>query len=292
MTGPREFREQETLACLIIDDPLLRSIYGCLDYRRLLDEMKEHDSFAEIAFIPWNHRRSDPQTIKLLRDNPDRLAICVHGCNHTWSEFACSDADELRALASTALWRMEQHKNLTGLPYDPVIVFPHGRFSAAAMKICKEQGFAAAFNTTIRATDAENPPEGERQRPAIYTYDGFPLFQRRYPKDQSLFLQDLRCGRPILVVEHHSAFRNGYKEITDLIDWINSLGNIRWTSLLNICRRYAGETIPVINLRAVRHAMSFPTGVRAAVRRFFSEVRDNYVETSDLLSKVYQMIHR
>jgi len=46
---------RETLACLVIDDPLLKPRYGRLDYKNLLEEMKEHSFFTEIAFIPWNY---------------------------------------------------------------------------------------------------------------------------------------------------------------------------------------------------------------------------------------------
>lgn len=216
----------ETLACLVIDDPLLRPCYGCLDYEKLIQAMKEHRFFTEIAFIPWNYRRSDPKTVRLFADNTDYYALCVHGCNHLGNEFGGENYQEISSLLSTALWRMEKHKQLTGLSYDPVIVFPQGRFSTVAMQALKDQGYFAACNSTIRATDGEEPPAIEYLKPATTIYHDFPLFLRRYPKDKSHFIQDMASGRPIIIVEHHGAFRNGYKTMTDLVDWINSLGNI------------------------------------------------------------------
>ena len=124
MTVPGVEDAGETLACLIIDDPLLRPKYGCLDYKRLLEVMKVHNFFTEIAFIPWNYKRSDARTVQLFADNTDYYAICVHGCNHIGNEFGGGNYQELNALSSTALWRMEQHKRLTGLVYDPIMVFP------------------------------------------------------------------------------------------------------------------------------------------------------------------------
>ena len=50
MTNFELVKPTVTLACLIIDDPLLRPKYGCLDYTKLLQEMKEHNFFTEIAF--------------------------------------------------------------------------------------------------------------------------------------------------------------------------------------------------------------------------------------------------
>ncbi len=280
----------QTLACLIIDDPLLRPKYGCLDYEKHLDEMKAHNFFTEIAFIPWNYKRSDPKTVRLFADNSDYYAICVHGCNHSGNEFGGEDYQELSALSSTALWRMEQHKMLTGLPYDPVIVFPQGRFSSVSMKALKDQGYFAAFNSNIRATDGEEPSVVEYQRPATMMYHDFPLFLRRYPKDKARFVDDLAAGRPIIIVEHHSAFRNGYKAVTDLVDWINSLGNVKWTSLLSIAEHYLGKK----QANTAHLVESSPSSLRLetkmVLRRFLSEARDNYLETSNLFAKAYKML--
>lgn len=280
---------KQTLACLIIDDPLLRPRYGCLDYEKLLEEMKAHGFFTEIAFIPWNYRRSDPRTIRLFADNRDYYAICVHGCNHLGNEFGWGNYQELSGLASAALWRMEEHKRLTGLPYDPVMVFPQGRFSSMAMKALKDQGFFAAVNTTICATDREEPPVSEYQRPFTAVYHDFPIFLRRYPKSKLLFEQDIHFGRPVIIVEHHTAFRSGYQKMTDLIDWINSFGNIKWTSLLRIAEHYLGkswgETDQPSPPRNCVHM-----SVKAVFRRSFCEFRDNYVERSSLLGKIYRVV--
>jgi hypothetical protein len=290
VTTPAEENPRETLACLIIDDPLLRPKYGCLNYEKLLEEMKVHDFFTEIAFIPWNYRRSDAKTVRLLADNADYYAICVHGCNHIGNEFGGENYRELSDLASTALWRMEQHKTLTDLPYDPVIVFPQGRFSSLSMQTLKDHGYFAAFNSTIRATDREEPPAIEYQRPFTTIYHDFPLFLRRYPKHKIQFVQDITAGRPIIIVEHHGAFRNGYKTMTDLVDWVNSLGNIRWTSLLHIAEHYLGKKAAATEQSIMRPPSRMLLNCKVALRRFLSEARDNHVETNSLLTKAYTMV--
>jgi hypothetical protein len=283
---------RETLACLIIDDPLLRPRYGCIDYTKLLQEMKEHRFFTEIAFIPWNYRRSDLKTIRLFADNADHYAICVHGCNHLGNEFGGTDYQHLSSLASTALWRMEQHKKLTGLPYDPVIVFPKGRFSSVAMKALKDQGYFAAFNSTLLATDVKEMPTIESNQPAARIYHNFPLFLRRYPRDKSHFVQDIAFGRPIIIVEHHGAFRNGYKAITDVVDWINGLGNIKWKSLSDIAEYYLGNKAVTTRQNAKSSPSSFSFNTKVALRRVLSEARDNHVETNNLLANIYKMLRR
>jgi hypothetical protein len=293
MNLPGAENMKETLACLVIDDPLLRSKYGCLDYEKLLEEMKVHNFFTEIAFIPWNYRRSDPRTIRIFSDNPDYYAICVHGCNHSSNEFGGVAYQELSILSANALWLMEEHERITGLQYDPVIVFPQGRFSSVAMKALKDQGYFAAFNSTLRATDTEEPHNNGFQQPFTTLYHDFPLFLRRYPEDRSYFVQDIALGRPIIIVEHHGAFRNGYKTVTSLVDWLNGLGNIRWTSLLHIAEHYLGT-----QAAATRQQSIIPPSPRmslrckVALRRFLSEVRDNYVQTNGLLTKIYRWVRR
>jgi hypothetical protein len=281
---------RETLACFILDDPLLRPKYGCLDFEEHLEQMKIHNFFTEIAFIPWNYKRSDPKTINLLANNSEYYAICVHGCNHNRDEFGGNNYQGLSALSSNALWYMEQHKMLTGLPYEPVMVFPQGRFSSVAMKALKEQGYFASFNTTIQATDSEEPSAIEYQRAATMIYHDFPLFLRRYPKDKAGFVDDLASGRPILIVEHHSAFRNGYKPVTDLVDWVNSLGNIKWTSLLKIAEHYLGKKYTSSTSHIDLSISCLRTDKRTVLRRSLCEVRDNYVEVSNLFAKIYKML--
>jgi hypothetical protein len=254
--------------------------------------MKEHNFFTEIAFIPWNYKRSNPETVQLFADNPEYFGICVHGCNHTYNEFGGSNYHELSVLSATALWRMEQHKKITGLPYDPVMVFPQGLFSSVAMHALKDQGFVAAFNSGLRATDVNELPASEYQLPATSMHADFPLFLRRYPKDKLHFIQDITIGRPILIVEHPKAFRNGYKIITDVVDWVNGLGNIKWTSLLSIAEHYCGhkDGANAAGQSGPPPSPQLPYRTKIALRRLLSEIRDNYVEPSSFLTKVYKMV--
>lgn len=287
MIGTGRAENTEIPACLIIDDPLLRPRYGCLDYEKLLGEMKEHGFFTEIAFIPWNYRRSDQATVRLFADNPDYFGICVHGCNHTSGEFGSTDYGRLSRLSSIALQRMEAHKRLTGLPFDPVMVFPQGSFSSPAMRALKDHGYEGAFNSTLRTADGADLPPDEYGRPATSVYHGLPLFLRRYPRDTAGFVRDLASGRPLIVVEHHGAFRNGYRPVTDLVDWINGLGNISWKSLSRIVRCYYGTSEPPVRVNDDEGEGA--EGKKVALRRYASEFRDNYIDTNGLLSKLYGM---
>jgi len=281
---------KDKLACLIIDDPLLKPQYGCINFEKLLNEMKDHNFFTEIAFIPSNYKRSDPRTINLLRNNPDYYSICIHGCNHLGIEFGINDYEYLRMLAYTALWRMEQHRKITGLLYDPIMVFPQGRFSLMAIKALKDSGYFAVCNTTIWAIDEETTFE-EKQESNMRIVSDFPIVLRRYPKDKDFFIKDFNKGFPIIIVEHHGVFKNSYKKITDLVDWINSFGNIKWTSLLDIVQYYYAKNIKDLGEKInLKPSKAFKLTLRTIIRRFLCEARDNYIETNTLFNKLYKML--
>jgi hypothetical protein len=262
----------KTLACLIVDDPFLATKhYSHLYWNDLLAEMKAHRFFTEVGFIPFNFRRSTPQTIKLFRENPDYFSICVHGCDHTGAEFGGTDYRRLRDLAETSLWRMKEHKRLTGLPFDPIMVFPQGHYSPEAMRALKDTGYFAAFNTV--------GPE-VIQSPAT-VIEGLPLFKRRYPHDRHFFIEDMNAGRPIIVVVHPKDFKD-INKLIDTINWINSLGDIQWTSLLNIAECYLGKkAVPIGEVRP-----RVKTNIKAGLRRTLSELRDNNV----VFEKLYNVV--
>ncbi|MGD0076191.1 MAG: hypothetical protein ABSD31_17900, partial [Candidatus Binataceae bacterium] len=225
-------------AALIIDDPLLRPSYGFLNYEVLLREMDRHGFVASIAFIPWNYRRNASETVAIFRRRNDKLSLCAHGCDHTEREFAATNEATLKDRAATALARLCDMEQSTGLTSARVMVFPQGLFSSAAMSALKSQGFLAAINTGVFAEDWHEREIrlGDLLDVAV-SYEGFPLFQRRYPKDLLSFAVDLFLGKPALIVEHHGYFRNGYRDLAEFVARVNALEpRISWGSVGRIVR--------------------------------------------------------
>src|SRR5262249_54262651 len=147
--GTAVWNGNEPQACFIIDDPPLTPRYGFLDYQRLLETAQRENFCASIAFIPANYKRSDGRTARLFASQPERLSLCVHGCDHTWGEFEGSDAARLRERADQALAWMERHQTLSGVGFDNVMVPPQGLFSRAGMKALKDSGgYLAVVNST------------------------------------------------------------------------------------------------------------------------------------------------
>jgi hypothetical protein len=201
----------------------------------------EQSQFAtNLAFIPWNYRRSRRKVIDLFKRHPGRYSLSVHGCDHTKAEFATTDPATLTSKARTALRRMTAHEQLTGLPFDRVMVFPGGHFSLGAVETLKASNYVAAVNSTEFATDL--PGDGLRIRDvldlAVMRYSNFPVFIRRYPHRIAEFALDLFLGRPALIVVHHEDFKNGYAEIQSFAEQLNRLtGGITWRGLEQIAHR-------------------------------------------------------
>jgi hypothetical protein len=227
------------LANLIIDDPLLRSDYGFLNFEAVLAKSDELGFTATIAFIPWNYRRSTKPTTELFRRRGDRLTICIHGCNHSESEFTATHLARLNSMAGNAVGRMEDHQQRNGLTFTKAMVFPQGRFSAPAMLSLKCNGYMAAVNTDVIAS----PPSdaltiADFLDIAITKYCGFPLYRRRYPERRAEFPFMMFLGQPLLVAEHHGFFKGGFGRLDSLINGINQLPvKPSWKSLADVLQQ-------------------------------------------------------
>lgn len=238
--GSQCWHSKYRFASFIIDDPPLKRSYGYLNYQDLLSQMDRCNFASTIAFIPWNYSRTDKEVTQLFRERPDRLSLCIHGCDHSASEFSATDLAILNARMQLASARMNSLHRQSGLRYSNTMVFPQGRFSGAALTSLKANNYLAAVNSTaIVETSGGCEPliVADFLRPAITTYGGFPLFLRRYPGPLEQFAFDLFFGKPLLVVEHHAYLKDGGTRLAEFISRINSLARLQWTGLHQILTR-------------------------------------------------------
>jgi peptidoglycan/xylan/chitin deacetylase (PgdA/CDA1 family) len=253
------WRNPAPSATLTIDDPLLRSRYGFLAFDQLIAEMEAHRFTGTVAFIPWNYRRSSRHVTDMLCKHRDRFSICVHGCDHVGGEFLSRDEALLRNKARTALRRSRMHENITGLACEPIMIFPQGGFSRAALSALKAEGYLGAVNTTVLPADWRPGDLAIRDLldVAVTCYDGFPVFGRRYPTSLLPFAFDLFMGKPALIVEHHQYFRDGYTPVCHFVDLMNMLDpQLSWRPLKQIL---------------VASALYKRTGQRTAEVRFYTD---------------------
>ena len=230
----------ETSACLVIDDPLLRANHGFVNFRELLSLMGRHRFSTNIAFIPWNWRRSAPEVIRLFRQNPESYSISVHGCDHSRAEFGSTDRESLDRTARQAVQRMDQHEARNGLGYDQVMVFPQGIFSKAAISALKRTGFIAAVNNDTIAVDSgpDAISIADFWDVAVMNYENFPIFTRRYPWEGiENFAFDILLGKPAVIVIHHDYCGDQCRELVTFVERLNSLKcALRWRSLGGVIR--------------------------------------------------------
>lgn len=231
----------EANACLVIDDPLLRQRYGFINYSELLDVMRRHKFATTIAFIPWNWRRSAPDTAALFTSNPAHYSISVHGCNHTAAEFGENDREYLFDKGERALRLMDLHEQETGIHHDRVMVFPHGVFSEAAMAAMKRTEFFATASSEVLSKDTRRKAVkvAEVWDVALMRYSECALFTRRSLHDGIENVAfDLLLGKPASIVIHHDDCNNGYRRVTEFVDALSALPvRLHWRGLGDALRR-------------------------------------------------------
>jgi hypothetical protein len=231
----------ETNACLVIDDPVLKSTHGFVNFQELLSLMKRHNFSTNIAFIPWNWRRSAPKVVQLLRENPQNYSVSVHGCDHTRAEFGSLDRQRLYWKAQRALERMNRHESITGIRHDRVMVFPQGIFSEAAMSALKHTDLIAAVNNDVVCAEPHSRTItiSDVWDIAVMRYSNFPIFTRRYPWEEiENFAFDALLGKPVIIIIHHDYCSDHCRRLVDFIDRLNALTcHLTWRSLGDVVRR-------------------------------------------------------
>lgn len=235
------WRPQELGACLIIDDPLLRQRYGSCDFGMLHDLMRQYGFTTNIAFIPWNWRRTSPAAAEFFRSESGCFSVSIHGCDHIGAEFGETSPAVLNNKAKLAQSRMENHEVRTGIHHDPVMIFPQGVFSSVCPEVLKRNGFLAAVNTETVPVDSPSARTKIRDvwDIAIMTYGGFPIFTRRYAfHGLENFAFDLLLGKPCLIVSHHDFFKDDCAGLIELVEKLQSLNcSLRWRPLGDLIRR-------------------------------------------------------
>ncbi|HZY74563.1 MAG TPA: hypothetical protein VFE22_15750 [Edaphobacter sp.] len=240
--GDKVWHSPGDYANLTIDDLWLREPYGHVNYEQLLQQAQQHNFHATIAFIPWNFDRSQPAVVSLFRAHPDRLSVCVHGNNHIHQEFGPFKEHPLEKQTKDieqGLARMERFKQLTGIPYDAVMVFPHSVAPQATFAALKNANFLATANSLNVPSDASAPPGVEfALRTATLHFATFPSL-RRYSAEndipRSQLAIDAFLGNPMLFYVHESFFASGIGAFNRTADTVNQIQpDVHWRNLDDI----------------------------------------------------------
>lgn len=237
--GEKALQAPAQYANLTVDDPWLRAPYGNLDYSDLAAQMKLHNFHTTVAFIPWNFDRSEPAVAALFRANPETFSVAIHGNNHNHREFdsyARAPLDAQRASLKQALARMELFSRITGVHYDPVMIFPHAVSPAETFARLKELNYWAT-------TNSENVPLGSNEpddplfplRPETLAFNNFLSIKRvsaEVPVSKTNLAIDAFLGNPLLLYVHQEYFSQGADSFNPLADYINRIApGTQWRSL-------------------------------------------------------------
>lgn len=239
--GERCWRTPGHYANLTIDDPWLTEPYGFLSFRGLLREMEREGFHTTIAFVPWNYDRSKKEVIEIFREHPYLFSLSIHGDDHNHREFYKDDSEKKQeAKIGQALARMEVFRKTTGLPYDRVMVFPHGMAPEMTVGLIKKYNFLATANAmpigfwSDEFVDAHNGI-----RSPVHLMQNLPTLWRhppygREPWDIAL---DLFLGKPVLFYTHHDFFERGSDAFNPVARLVNQIEpGIEWQSLGFIAR--------------------------------------------------------
>jgi peptidoglycan/xylan/chitin deacetylase (PgdA/CDA1 family) len=226
-------------ANLTIDDAWLREPYGHVNYQALLREMEQHNFHTTLAFVPWNYDRSQPAVVDLFRTHPNRFSICIHGDNHDHQEFGPYKKRPLSGQITDikqAIARMEKFSDLTGLPFDRVMVFPHSISPERTLEVLKHYNFLATVNSLNVPSDAA-PPSNPLfpLRAVTLAFSNFPSL-RRYsaeaPIPKAQLAVDAFLGNPLLFYAHQEYFASGSGAFDHIADTVNRLyPDAKWESL-------------------------------------------------------------
>lgn len=297
-------------ACITIDDPLLQPNYGFIQFDTFLDWLNRNELAATFAFIPWNYKRSNQKIANMFRDNAHCLSICVHGCDHTGNEFGTTDTTYLKALSQTAIERMQVHQQRYNLAYDPIMIFPQGRFSNISLNILARSGYIAAVNSSLFPADYTDAFSLRDMLSSSFSHPNqVPLYQRHYPVHIFDFACDLLFEKPLIITQHHNDFAEGFESLERFAKQLKQIKpQLEWVPLGKLIEHCNWERTGADQQQFVKHNdlpqenSSFPTKqvlryspqerVKVALRRYLSEFRDNFVHKSPLLNRIVGVIRK
>ncbi len=231
-------------ANLTIDDPWLIEPYGHLYYGALLEQMELHNFHTTIGFIPWNYDRSQADMVALFRAHPERLSISIHGNNHTHREFGDYDGDSFQKQVGNlrqAIARMERFQELTGIPYDRFMIFPHFVAPKPTFAALRMFDFLGTANSSDVPDGSPLPSDPFFSlRPYTSNYSDF-LSLFRYSAEKQVPRTEISVhnflGNPLLFYGHEKLFDKSIEEFNKVADFVNRLpGGTQWKSLGDIAR--------------------------------------------------------
>jgi hypothetical protein len=287
-------------AAFVLDDPNLHwPRYGHVRYAELARHACAHGYHMVIAMPPIDARVTHPRAVRIFREHPAELSLCIHGNDHLGPELGrIRSLPDGLALAGQALTRAAKLQRRTGLPLERVMVPPHEQLSEPAARALLAAGFDAVCVSRPYPWIAPERPgaaaalsAGPPARGALAGWDshelvagGLPVLLRTgfdAPREDLVLRAFL--GQPLILYGHHDLLADGLDVLADATAAIDALGDVRWGSLAKIAHRAASRRAHADRVRSNAHRAAPQTSpsrrtprtrLRPLLRRLTSEARD------------------
>jgi hypothetical protein len=277
VTRPVAWKEMPLRACFIFDDPsLLRTSYGCLDYRQLADHARAHRYHAVIATIPLEARWASERVSTIFRGCEAQLSLLIHGNNHTWRELAQrrSTAENL-ALLAQALRRVGEFEHRHGLKICRIMEPPFGVIGDDMLTSLERLGYEGVMidpEQYLQCNRATHTAPSADLSATGWLSGGLcciPRIRVASPWWRNEVALAAFMGVPLALVGHHCDAKGGLSLLSDVAATVNGLGHVVWSSLTGIVRanyraRCEGATITV-RMGSRRVLVPVPDGVQAMI---------------------------
>ncbi len=296
-SGETAWNPPKLRASFQFDDPNLHwPAYGCVDFRRLAHEAEVNNYHVSFATIPLDSWMVSSRTAEIFGKNKDRLSLLIHGNNHTYRELVLRHDDgSCLPLLAQALRRIERLERVSGVPVSRIMAPPHGPITEAAMRHMVKLGFLGVCTSFAMLKNFNRGCSwlidlGFKPGELIF---GLPLLMRYmgsedhkipvFPKNQ--ILMSAYLGRAIVLLEHHLDLSDGVDILQERSEFINSIGDVEWTSLekiadLNYSTKKNGADL-FLRSYSRRLKIQIPDGVQTLKIQVprADEVKDNLVCT-------------
>jgi hypothetical protein len=234
-------------ATFLFDDPNLHFMsYGHVNYRTLSAHARQFGYHVAFATIPIDLAFAHPKAVQIFQAHSDRLSLTIHGNNHTQGELLRAETDSsVIPLVAQALRRTAAFEARYGLPVNKVMVPPHAVCSERTRCVLFQADFEAiTMLAPVRPLDLRHSSEMVLAgwEPAQILPGEIPVLVRHlYPfaNNGVSFDEVVLCAflnLPLILFGHHWDLSNGLDALDALATEINSLGQVEWMSLGDICR--------------------------------------------------------
>lgn len=256
LTGMKEYGVRPVRACFMFDDPNLHwSKYGCVDYGKIVEEAARVNYHVAFAMVPLDTWATHEATARLFRTNSKYVSLLVHGNDHTRKELGVPRSAQSRErLIRQAVRRIDRFERRTGLCVARVMAAPHGACTGDVLHDLRRGGFEGATisHGSLRAHNRSEPwtqSIGYLPSELIRGCPVVPRFRLNASAENAILLAAY-LDQAIIMVGHHQDLQAGTDLLGSLAAKINSLGDVQWGNLSQICRgnyysRIEGDTLRI-----------------------------------------------